>query len=112
MTADLFPGTGFRARAIREDDIARLQRFLEANPEYFLVVGGAPPRANEALLEFHDRPPRGWPWDLKWLVAFDDPGGAMVAVADVVSNLLAPGVWHIGLFIVATRLHGSGAARA
>lgn len=27
------------------------------------------------------------------------------------SNLLAAGVWHIGLFIVATSLHGSGAAK-
>ncbi len=31
-------------------------------------------------------------------------------MANVVSDLLATGVWHLGLFIVATRLHGSGAA--
>ncbi|MDH5264795.1 MAG: GNAT family N-acetyltransferase, partial [Betaproteobacteria bacterium] len=30
----------------------------------------------------------------------------------VVSDLLAAGVWHIGLFIVATPLHGTGTAQA
>ena len=33
-------------------------------------------------------------------------------VANVVSDLLAIGVWHIGLFLVATRLHGTGVAHA
>jgi len=35
----------------------------------------------------------------------------MVAMANVVSDLLAPGVWHIGLLIVATARHGTGEAR-
>ena len=33
-------------------------------------------------------------------------------MANVVSDLLARGVWHIGLFLIATRLHGSGAAQS
>jgi ribosomal protein S18 acetylase RimI-like enzyme len=32
-------------------------------------------------------------------------------MADIVSDLLARHVWHIGLFIVATRLHGAGVAQ-
>jgi GNAT superfamily N-acetyltransferase len=32
-------------------------------------------------------------------------------MANVVSDFLAKGVWHIGLYIVATRLHGSGLAQ-
>jgi len=31
-------------------------------------------------------------------------------MASITANLLAPRVWHIGLFIVATSLHGSGTA--
>ena len=41
-----------------------------------------------------------------------DETGSLIGVANVVSDLLAPGVWHIGLFMVATRLHGGGAARS
>ena len=36
----------------------------------------------------------------------------MQAMANVVSDLLAPGVWHIGLFIVATSRYGTGDAQA
>jgi ribosomal protein S18 acetylase RimI-like enzyme len=43
---------------------------------------------------------------------FSDDAGRLVATADVIVDLFVPGVWHIGLFIVATRLHGTGAARA
>src|SRR6185503_9869809 len=41
-----------------------------------------------------------------------DQADAMVAMANVVSDFLAAGVWHIGLFIVATERHGSGDAQA
>ena len=32
-------------------------------------------------------------------------------MANIVSDLLAPGVWHIGLFIIATSHHGSSDAQ-
>lgn len=35
----------------------------------------------------------------------------MVAMANVVSDLLAPTVWHIGLFMVATARHGDGSSQ-
>jgi GNAT superfamily N-acetyltransferase len=35
----------------------------------------------------------------------------MIGMAEIVSDLLARCVWHIGLFIVATRLHGAGVAQ-
>lgn len=35
---------------------------------------------------------------------------AMIGMANVISNLFAEGIWHIGLFVVATSLHGGGAA--
>jgi GNAT superfamily N-acetyltransferase len=87
----------------------RLQHFFEANPEYFLAVNGQGPGADEALEEFHSVPPAGWPYTRKWSIGFVDTTGSLIGMADVVSDLLAPGVWHIGLMIVATRIHGTGA---
>ena len=111
MDAALFSGPAFRALEVGEDDVPELQRFFEANPEYFLIVGGEGPGADTAREEFEDRPPAGWPYDRTWLIRFVDGAGDTIGMADVVSNLLADGVWHIGLFIVATSLHGTGAAK-
>lgn len=108
--AALFEGPGFRALEVTEADIPALQRFFEENPEYFLAVSGEGPRATQAREEFEDRPPADWPWDGKWILRFVDGEGEIVALADVVRNLLATGLWHVGLFVVATRLHGSGRA--
>ena len=108
--AVLFEGPGFRALEAEAQDVPALQRFFEENPEYFLAVSGEGPHAGQAREEFDDLPPADWPYDRKRMIRFVDADGAIVALADVVSNLLAPGVWHVGLFIVATRLHGSGRA--
>ena len=111
MATELFAGPAFRAFEIGEADLEGLQRFFDENPAYFHVVGGEDPRPGQAREEFDDRPPADWPWDGKWMIRFADADGATIAVADIVSNLLARGVWHVGLFIAATRLHGSGTAR-
>ena len=110
MAEALFAAPGCRAFEIGEDDLPALQRFFEENPAYFEIVGGEGPASDAAAAEFADRPPPGWPWDGKWMIRFEDDAGAWAGVADVVRNLLAEGVWHVGLFIAATRLHGSGAA--
>jgi ribosomal protein S18 acetylase RimI-like enzyme len=44
------------------------------------------------------------------VIGLRDAVGELRALADVISDLLAPGVWHLGLFIVAVELHGTGAA--
>jgi len=103
-------------RALRTIEItpareAELQRFFEANPKYFVAVMGAPAGPNEAHDEIHGELPSGWAFTKKWLIGYLDEDGAMVAMADVISDLLAPGVWHIGLFIVATSRHGTGDAQ-
>lgn len=46
------------------------------------------------------------------MVGFFDASNALAGVADLVADLLAPGVWHVGLFIVATERHGRGDAQA
>lgn len=107
----LFLAGAFRAVEMKAEGVPELQQFYEANPEYHLLVNGVMPAPQSAQETFDRRPPSGWPFTRKWTLAFRDRPGAMVAIADVVEDLLAEHVWHIGLYIVATRLHGSGAAR-
>ena len=89
-----------------------LQAFFVANPEYFIAVNGMPPRDDGAWQEFNDRPPAGMPYERQMLIGFVDQQNQLVAMASVLSNFIASHVWHIGLFIVASRLHGSSAAGA
>jgi ribosomal protein S18 acetylase RimI-like enzyme len=102
----------FHAQELRAGDIPALQRFFERNPAYFLAVTGQPPRTDEARQEFHDLPPRGMTYGGRWLLQFVDARDEMVGMGSLLSDFLAPGVWHIGLFIIAIELHGRGVAPA
>ncbi|SFC92753.1 GNAT family N-acetyltransferase [Collimonas sp. OK412] len=106
----LFNATDFEARKLTEADLPALQDFFVANPEYFLAVNGMLPRPDEAKQEFEDRPPPDMPFDEVYVIGFVDRTEHLVGMATVLSNLIAPHVWHIGTFIVATSLHGTGAA--
>ena len=108
----LFTAAPYRAVELAAADIAELQRFYEANPLYFEAIEGRPPHASQAREEFHELPPDDMGFTRKWMLGFRDAGGALAGMAVVIEDLIADDVWHIGLFIVATRLHGSGAARA
>ena len=88
-----------------------LQRFFDANPDYFVIVNGEPAAPNEAHEEIHGELPAGWSFSKRWLIGYVDADGALVAMANVVSDLLAPGVWHVGLFMVAASQHGTGLAQ-
>lgn len=109
--ATLFTAGRYRATEMQDHDVARLQAFFEANPLYHACVDGQPPSPTQAREEFDVVPPPEMPYDKRWMLQVTDEGGAMVAHAGVISNFLAPSVWHIGLYIVATELHGKGAAR-
>ncbi|MEO8311399.1 MAG: GNAT family N-acetyltransferase [Caldimonas sp.] len=91
-------------------DVAEVQRFFDRNPEYFITVHGEGPKADEAEHEFADVPPAGMPYRLMVLLGFFDRAGTLVGVATIVGDFIAEHVWHVGLFIVATSLHGRGAA--
>jgi len=95
---------------LTEDELPQLQRFVEANPEYWRVVMGCEPPADAARQIFDDRPPAGWPWTGTSVVALRDAAGAIAAMAGIIEGLFAPDVWHVGLFITAGRLHGTGAS--
>lgn len=115
MTAGvLFEAAPWVATEIDEPQLPRLQRFFDDNPAYFLAIQGRPAGPDEARLEFDDRPPEGMPFDRRWLLGLADPAqpdGPLLGMAHVLKDLLAPQVWHVGLFIVATALHRTGASR-
>ena len=91
---------------------ALLQQFFQANPEYFLAVTGAPPNPTDAHDEIHEGLPPGWPYTRQWVLGYATASGLLAAMANIVTDLLAPGVWHVSTFIVATQRHGSGDAAA
>ncbi|HKX41190.1 MAG TPA: GNAT family N-acetyltransferase [Burkholderiaceae bacterium] len=111
ITLPSSPIPALRCVEITPDREAGLQRFFEANPDYFIAVNGEPAGPQEAHEEIHGPLPAGWPYTKKWLIGYLDARGAMVAMANVVTDLLAAGIWHIGLFIVATERRGSGDAQ-
>ena len=104
--------TGLHRVELTVDDGNRLQRFFEENPEYFLAVNGTPPPPGIGREEIEELPPPGMPYSRKYSLGFEDGSGDLRAIAMVVSDLLAPRVWHIGLLIVATRLRGTGLAQS
>jgi len=99
-----------RCIELAASDIPALQRFFEANPAYFESVNGGALAPDEAQHEYDDLPPAGMPFERKWLLGFVDENGELRAMANVLANFLAPDVWHIGLFIVASSLQGRGIA--
>lgn len=89
-----------------------LQAFFEANPLYFLSVHGVPPQPDEAHEEIYGELPAGWAFTRKAVFGFQDSSSKLAGMGNVISDLLAPGVWHVGTFIVATDRHGTGDAQA
>ncbi len=105
-----FTVDSLRAVALAGADMPRLQRFFEDNPEYFLAVGDAGPAPDEAMREWRSQPPPEMPFESRWMFGFFDHDDQLVAMANGLGGFLAGDVWHIGLFIVASALHGRGTA--
>jgi len=106
------PVSALRAIELTPEEEPLLQRFFEENPEYFIAAHGERAGPNEAREEIHGELPAGWSFTRKYLVGYTDEAGSLVAMANVITDLLAKDVWHIGLFIVATARHGTGDAQA
>ncbi|MDQ6620432.1 MAG: GNAT family N-acetyltransferase [Pseudomonadota bacterium] len=105
-----FRSSGVEAVELGAAEVPRLQRFFDSNPEYFIAVNGDPAGEMEAHEEVFGELPPGMSFTKKWVIGFPGKTGDLDAMINVVSDLLATGVWHIGLFIVATRMHGNGTA--
>lgn len=89
-----------------------LREFFDENPLYFLSVHGEPALPGEAHEEIYGELPVGWAYKHKYVFGYQDSNGKLAAMANVISDLLAMGVWHVGTFIVATDRHGTGQAQA
>ena len=108
----LVSSADFAARELGDRDIPALQQFYHENPDYFLIANGMPVRDDEAQREFDDLPPPYMPFNRRYIVGFYDNNNKLIGMTDVLSDFLAPEVWQISFFIVATSLHGSGKPRA
>lgn len=93
------------------DDIPALQIFYDANPGYCRLVMGRDPHPTEAFDDFHDLPPAEFPMKKKSMIGLVDADRHLIGVADIVSDLFAKDVWHIGFFMIAESRHGSGVGR-
>jgi len=105
------PSADMRTVLLAPDDWPLVQSFYEMNPSYFVLLTGLPAANNAALDDLVALPPDDCSYKRKYFVGAIGADGQLLMVADVIEDLLAPGVWHIGLFIVATALHGSGFAQ-
>ena len=108
----LFASGELRARDLTSSDVPALQALFDANPEYFLTINGRRPHPNEAQVEFEELPPAFLTYTHRWVPGLYDRSDQLVGVASVLSDLMAQGIWHIGLLLIATRLHGRGQASA
>jgi GNAT superfamily N-acetyltransferase len=106
------PAPDLRTIELTPDREALLQRFFEANPEYYETYYGEPPGPGEAHEEIHGEIPGGFRYTKKWLIGYVDAGGELAAMVNVVSDMIAPRVWHIGFFVIATSRYGTGLARS
>ena len=102
---------GMRVVELLDRDEVELQRFFEQAPEYFIAVKGEPATPGEAREELRGQLPPGWQCRRLYWLGYRDAQGQLVAVVNIAADLLAVGVWHIGLLLVDSRLHGSGLAQ-
>ena len=106
------PFADLRVVEFGDADEATLQRFFVRNPAYFEIVEGRAASPTAAIETINARIPDEWPYSRKWCIGFCDAAGEVVAVADIVSDMLAARVWHIGLFMVDASRHGNGDSQA
>ncbi len=105
----LLAGPRWLALPLNEADAPALQAFLDANPLYSQLVNGRPFRPGEALQEIRERPPFAHR-AAHALGVLERSSGRWLGFVSLVDDLIAPGVAHISLFLVATAEQGRGLA--
>ena len=93
-------------------DLPAIAAFYAESPEYLRGVEGREPGPADAAEFVHDAPPSGFAYTTAFNLLLRDTGGRIDGLMGVATDLPTAGVWHLGLLIVATRLHGSGFAQA
>ncbi len=102
---------GLRTIELTVEQAPSLQRFFDENPAYFLATQGEPAGPGEAVEEITGQLPAEMSYTKKWVFGYVADSGALAAMANIITDLLAPTVHHIATFIVATARHGSGDAQ-
>ena len=111
MTRVYFETDAFIGQELLAVDVPALQAFFDDNPEYFYQINDRPPRADEAQSEFDEQVPAHLPHGERWFIGVRErETRSMVAMVNVTAHLGVRHVWHVGLFIVATHLHGQDPA--
>ena len=90
------------------DDVVMLQEFFDENPAYFLAVSGRPAAPDAASEQLSGQVPPEFSYSKQFSIGFIDRHQRLLGVADVVSDLMTAGAWHIGLFMITTEQHGCG----
>ena len=93
------------------EDLPALQSFYEVNPLYWQQCLGQAPAPTEAHEDFFGGPPTDWPKTRQWTIGITARESELAGAAGLISDLFIESVWHIGFFMVATRLHGDGSAQ-
>jgi GNAT superfamily N-acetyltransferase len=106
----LFETAGLVVRELRRDELPALQALFDANPDYFIAVGGQPPLPDEAEREFDELPPPPLSFGTRWFAGVFDRAGALSGLLILLSDLTAKDVWHTALFFLAGAQRGTGAA--
>ena len=108
--APMFEGARHVVREMPESELPRLQALYEANPEFFQIVNDRGPDADEARRQFDELPPPHLSYSRRWFAGVFDREGDLQGHLAIVSDLVLPRAWHLATFLMATRLHGSGAS--
>ncbi|WP_395608158.1 GNAT family N-acetyltransferase [Pseudomonas sp. B22129] len=114
VDSQVLPGCsveGIEVVELHAGDAPQLQQFFDQAPAYFIAVNGEPAGPAEAQAELQGYLPAGWRCSRMYWLGYRDVEGRLAAVINIAADLLAAGVWHIGLLLVHTRLHGTGLAR-
>lgn len=106
----LFGAGGLTVHELEPADVPRLQALFDANPAYFQAVNGRNALPDEAQAEFDETPPAHLHFARQWKAGVCDDRGELVGVLVLLSDFCADGVWHLGLMLLATRMHGRGVA--
>lgn len=106
----IFKTAHYDVRELQAEELPALQALFEASPDYFLRANGQPPRPDEARLEYEDQPPPHLSFGTRCFAGVFDGHASLQGLVVWVSDLPAPGVWHIALFFLAGPLRGTGAA--
>jgi GNAT superfamily N-acetyltransferase len=94
-------------KLVSPTDTARLQHLLERCSDYYELHEGWPTPADAGEYELTFVPP-GRPQDDLSLLALEDDGGTLHAVAQLLRDCPKPGTLWIALLVVAPELRGQG----